>query len=223
MASINNLNAVAQNALHKAAVIDSLKEGIQEFTVDEMKVFTSSVRDINLSFAEDNANHALLTGKKDLNVLGNDKDNYIVGNDGNNKIDAGHGNDQISTGSGDDEIQLGAGDDVIEIDGSGNKFVSGGEGNDFFVIKGHDVLGGETQVTLTNLNVGDKLRVYADANEDGQITWDDVQEVKELGDGNTTFILKDGTTFTLEGVNNSQDITYTVQYDDDGNPIVDLS
>ena len=52
MASINNLNEVANNVLQKAVVIDSLKAGIQEFTVDDLKVFTSSVRDINLNIGE---------------------------------------------------------------------------------------------------------------------------------------------------------------------------
>jgi Ca2+-binding RTX toxin-like protein len=219
MASINNLNEVAQNALQKAVIIDSLKEGIQEFTVDDLKVFTSSVRDINLNIG--NANHALLTGDQDLDIVGNDNDNFIVGNDGSNWIDAGNGNDQISTGAGDDFIKLGAGDDVIEIDGPGDKTVNGGEGNDLFVIK--PGLGENSHVTFTNLNVGDKLRVYADANQDGKITWDDVESVGPDADGNTTFVLKDGSSFTLEGVGNKDDITYTIGEDGEGNLYVELS
>jgi Ca2+-binding RTX toxin-like protein len=218
MASINNLNEVANNVLQKAVVIDSFKANIQEFTVDDLKVFTSSVRDINLNIGD--ANHALLTGNQDLDIVGNDNDNFIVGNDGSNWIDAGDGNDQIATGAGDDEIKLGAGDDVIEIDGPGNKTVNGGEGNDLFVIKAG--LGENSHVTFTNLNVGDKLRVYADANQDGQITWDDVESVVEEN-GNTTFTLKDGTAFTLEGVTDKDSIHYNVTFDDDGNPIVELS
>jgi hypothetical protein len=219
MASINNLNEVANNFFQKAVVIDSLKEGIQEFKVDDLKVFTSSVRDINLNIG--NANHALLTGDKDLDILGNDNDNFIVGNNGNNWIDAGNGNDQIATGAGDDFIKLGAGDDVIEIDGPGNKSVDGGEGNDLFVIKAG--LGENTHVTFTNLNVGDKLRVYADANQDGKISWDDVESVVEEN-GNTTFTLKDGTAFTLEGVTGAQEnITYTIGEDGEGNLYVELS
>jgi Ca2+-binding RTX toxin-like protein len=219
MASINNLNEVANNVLQKAVIIDSLKAGIQEFTVDDLKVFTSSVRDINLNIG--NANHALLTGNSDLDIVGNDNSNFIVGNDGNNWIDAGNGNDQVSTGAGDDEIKLGAGDDVIEIDGPGNKTVDGGEGNDLFVIKAS--LGENTHVTFSNLNVGDKLRVYADANKDGQISWDDVESVGPDANGNTTFVLKDGTSFTLEGVGNKDDITYTIGEDGEGNLYVELS
>jgi hypothetical protein len=219
MASINNLNEVANNVLQKAVVIDSFKAGIQEFTVDDLKVFTSSVRDINLNIGD--ANHALLTGNQDLDIVGNDNDNFIIGNDGSNWIDAGDGNDQIATGAGDDEIKLGAGDDVIEIDGPGNKTVDGGEGNDLFVIKAG--LGENSHVTFTNLNIGDKLRVYADANQDGQITWDDVESVGPDGNGNTTFVLKDGTAFTLEGVTDKDSIHYNVTFDDDGNPIVELS
>lgn len=225
MASINNLNEVAQNFLQKAIINDTLqdtfKTGIQEFPVDDFKVFTSSVRDINLNIG--NSNHALLTGDSDLDIVGNDNDNYIVGNDGSNWIDAGNGNDQVSTGAGDDFIKLGAGDDVIEIDGSGTKTVNGGEGNDLFVIT-PKALGGDTNVTFTGLNRGDTLRVYADANQDGKITWDDVESVVE-DNGNTTFTLKDGTTFTLEGVTGAQDgeITYTIGEDGDGNLYVELS
>lgn len=224
MASINNLNEVAQNFLQQAVINDTLqdtsKTGIQEFPVGDLKVFTSSVRDINLNIG--NSNHALLTGDSDFDIVGNDNDNYIVGNNGSNWIDAGNGNDQVATGAGDDFIKLGAGDDVIEIDGPGTKTVDGGEGNDLFVIT-PDALGENTNVTFTGLNRGDTLRIYADANQDGKITWDDVESVGPDANGNTTFVLKDGSSFTLEGVGNKDDITYTIVENDDGSLYVELS
>lgn len=224
MASINNLNEVAQNFLQQSVINDTLLDtsnaGIQEFPVDDFKVFTSSVTDINLNTG--NSNHAMLTGNSDLDVVGNDNDNYIVGNDGNNRIDAGDGNDQISTGAGDDEIRMGAGDDVLEIDGSGNKLINGGEGNDLFVIT-KSAMGEDTHLTFTALNRGDTLRIYADVNNDGKITWDDVESVGPDANGNTTFVLKDGTSFTLEGVGSKDELTYTIDEDSEGNLYVDLS
>lgn len=229
MATINNLEEAISTQLANTTLTDVADQtGVQSGTITDASgetqtVFTSSESSVSIS---NDADVAILTGISDTNIdaSANTEGAQLVGNDGSNTITAGSGNDQVSTGDGDDTVSLGAGDDVVEISGSGNKVIDGGEGDDTFIIKAN--ADGTSHSTFTGLNVGDKVRINADANGDGQITFDDVDITEDAG-GNVVFTLKNGVTFTLEGVNADQAVDGTIKYaigtDEDGNLIVDLT
>lgn len=223
MATINNLSNVANqllsDAIASASVTETDTAGVYEFPVNGVTALASENTDIELGDAN---NNAMLVGDANADITGNDNDNYIVGNDGANNIDARAGNDQVATGAGDDTVTLGDGDDTVVVDGSGTKTIDGGAGNDTFIITAS---GPDSHTTLTGLNAGDKLRLYADANNDGQIDMNDVDLANTFeADGNTTLTLVDGTTVVLEGVTGLFDnATFEVGTDADGELFVDIS
>jgi len=225
MATINNLSDAAQALLKNETDNGNTTDvagqtGVKEFTAPDGSTVFTSTTDVTLGQAE----HVILTGTSNANVVANDKSNLIVGNDGDNKIDTGAGDDQVTTGAGNDTINLGAGNDTVDINGAGTKVIDGGAGNDTFVIKS-TATGSHT--TFTGLNSGDKVRINADANGDGVIDLKDVDLSKsgDDGQGNSTITLTDGTSFTLTGVTGAFDgnIKYTFGTDQDGNLIVDLT
>jgi Ca2+-binding RTX toxin-like protein len=72
----------------------------------------------------DNIEEATLTGKKNINLTGNDSGSFLYGNAGNNKIKGDMGLDWITGGKGNDVLTGGDG-------------VSAGDIADFFVFKPH--------------------------------------------------------------------------------------
>ncbi len=217
MATVNNLGNIANEVLSTATLTETGETGIKEFTTDGgFKVFTSETDNIDLSTGS--SDNAILSGSQNIDATGNENENFIAGNNGDNTIDAGASNDQVSTGDGNDTVLLGAGDDIVEIDGTGTKIIDGGEGNDLFIL-GSNAAG--SQSTFTGLNVGDKVRVtVADTNGDGQLNVDDIDGISADTAGNVVFTLKDGTSFTLEGVNEASatngDIAYDIVDNSDG-------
>ena len=215
MATIDNLEQAADDFLAGANTEETSQTGVQLATNDDgVTAFTSETNDVDMSGT--GSNNAVLTGNEDLNVTANDSDNVVVGNSGSN---------EISTGDGDDQVSAGAGDDTINITGTGEKTIDGGEGNDLFVLG--DAAAG-SQSTFTGLNVGDKVRVtVADTNGDGKLDVDDIEGISSDDSGNVVFTLKDGTSFTLEGVGEASagngDIAYEINDNGDGTFDVVLS
>lgn len=198
MATINSLsnaaNQILNDAIESGSVTETDTAGVYEFLVDGVTILASENTDIEMG----DVNAAMLIGNANADITGNDRINIIVGNDGDNVLTAGAGNDLVATGAGNDTIRLGDGDDCVFVDGPGTKTIDGGAGNDLFVITCPGI---DSHITFTGLNVGDKLRLYADANGDGQINMEDVDlENTFEADGNTTLTLVDGTTVVLEGI-----------------------
>lgn len=209
MSSIANLsekaNALFEDVLASGGVSPSGTPGVSQFVAANGETVLVSA-DANIVLGDGETHGMLLNAPDaraagdgaDANITGNSLSNLMVGNDGNNILSAGAGNDQVSTGYGDDEVILGDGDDTAVVDGLGTKTIDGGAGSDTFVI---EATGEGSHTTLTGLTAGDKLRLYADANKDGQIDINDVDLDKTIEeDGNTTLVLVDGTTVVLEGV-----------------------
>ncbi len=200
MATISNIEDAADSFLQNASLEDTSQDGVQLASDSTgISAFTSETDDVDLAGTD--TDNVVLTGDADLDVKADSDDNVVVGNDGDNVVDAGAGDDQLSTGAGDDDITLGAGDDTIEVDGGGTKVIDGGVGNDTFAIKpaATDAEAGDT--TFTGLNRGDALRVtVSDSNGDGQLTLDDIEGISASDNGSVVFNLKDGSSFTLDGV-----------------------
>lgn len=225
MATIDNLKDAANALLAKAVADGTVEstdtEGVFAFPINEAgDVFALGSDSTDVVVGDGGV--AALYGDVDASLAGGGDDDFLVGNDGDNVIVAAGGDDQVSTGDGDDVVTLGSGNDYITVDGTGTKIIDGGEGDDTFVIK---ATGEDSHTTLTGLNAGDKLRLYADANGDGQIDMRDVDIDKTVEeDGNTTLVLVDGTTVVLEGVTGLFDnATFEVGTDDDGELFVDIS
>ncbi|MCK5353894.1 MAG: hypothetical protein KAJ63_02150 [Methyloprofundus sp.] len=225
MATIDNLRGAADVLLAKAVADDAVEstdtDDVFAFPVNEAgDVFALGSESTDVVAGDSGI--AVLYGDADANLVGGDGDDFLVGNDGDNVIVAAGGNDQVSTGDGDDVVALGTGNDYITVDGTGTKILDGGKGDDTFVIKAS---GEDSHTTLTGLNSGDKLRLYADANDDGQIDMRDVDVDKTVEeDGNTTLVLVDGTTVVLEGVTGFfENAKFETGTDDDGELFVDIS
>ena len=225
MATIDNLRGAANVLLAKAVADDAVEstdtDGVFAFPINEDgDVFAVGSDSTDVVVGESGA--AALYGDVDASLVGNDDDNFLVGNDGDNVIVAAGGNDQVSTGDGDDIVTLGTGNDYITVDGTGTKIIDGGEGDDTFVIK---ATGEDSHTTLKGLDSGDKIRLYADANDDGPIDMRDVDIDKTVEeDGNTTLVLVDGTTVVLEGVTGFfEESKFEFGEDDDGELYVDIT
>lgn len=227
MSSVKHLseiaNAILDKSIAEGTIEETGKEGIYEFPVDEAYDFfalATESKDIIIGDEEDSA--ILKDDGDDGSLVGNDENNYLIGNDGDNVIVGMAGHDAITTMGGDDVVIAGDGDDTIIVDGVGTKIIDGGAGDDIFFIV---ATGEESHTTLKGLTVGDKLRLYADANEDGQIDMKDVDIDKTIEeDGNTTLVLVDGTTVVLEGVVGLfENGAFEMGVDDDGDLFVDIT
>lgn len=220
MATIANLEQVAEDFLDAATITDADQAGVELATSGDVSVFTSSTDDVDLTGTE--VDHVALTGDADLDVTGDADQNFIVGNDGDNNIDAGAGDDQVNTGAGDDTISLGDGDDTVVITGDGTKTIDGGAGNDVFVINHPAGVGSDS--TFTGLNRGDTVRLtVGDSNGDGVLGFDDV-EISASDNGSLMFTLGDGTKFTLDGVSEEAALNGEINYEvvDNGNGTWDV-
>jgi hypothetical protein len=97
----------------------------------------STVRDENTpyTFKSQYLVNIILTGAKNMNILGNDQDNRLTGNDGNNVITGGKGNDVIAGGKGEDTAKFSGNSSEYKITKTENKTividsVSGRDGKD---------------------------------------------------------------------------------------------
>jgi len=226
MATINNVEDAADSFLQSAALAETSQDGVSLAESGGTTALTSESKDIDLSGAS--SDNAILAGDSDLDVTADGDDNVVVGNDGDNVIDADAGNDQVSTGAGDDTIDLGAGNDFIEITGAGEKMIDGGAGNDTFVFDAAETTDDASDTTLTSLNRGDSVRLtISDSNGDGTITVDDIEGITASDNDSVTFNLKDGTSFTLDGVEVSSAtdgyLNYSISDNGDGTFDVEIT
>lgn len=209
MATIDNIKELADNLLADAIENEELMgtdtPGVFSYQIGNEFVLVSN-NDIDMSDSGAIAAHLeegglQASGEFTTSVIGNDLGNYIVGSDDNNRLEGGLGDDQINTGAGDDIVEGGEGNDTIILDDedTGTKILSGGEGNDTFII---EASGEDSHTTITDFTQGDKLRWYADVDDDGQISIGDLVDLTKAieQDGSTVLTLTDGTTVVLEGV-----------------------
>jgi Ca2+-binding RTX toxin-like protein len=106
-----------------------------------------------------NVENLILTGRQNINGIGNNLDNTIIGNNGNNTLQGRGGNDYIEGGGGRDNISGGAGNDTL-LGGAGADTLRGNGGNDLLMGEaGNDLLiGGGGNDTLMGGGGRDTLR-----------------------------------------------------------------
>ncbi len=230
--TISNLGDVTQDqvqqGLNDGSLVDNGDGIFLSGVIGESITGTSDVTDLDGSTLGNTELTLVLTGNQDLNASGANADDRLVGNDGDNVLSGNGGDDQYSTGAGTDTINFGTGSNTVEVDGGGEKTIVGNldGGNNLIIIQPAENSDDASTTLLTKLKIGDKVRVQGiqDADGDGKLTVADIEGISSDADGNAVFTLKDGSSFTLSGVNADSAVNGEIAYDivDNGNGSFDV-